>query len=172
MRSANWLVLLYLASIAAANALVSRFGPSVAVLNAFLFIGLDLSTRDQLHALWQGRALWPRMLALVVGGGLLSLLLGGAGRVALASCLTFVLAGVADAVSYSLLRRHSWLVRANGSNFVAAAVDSLCFPLLAFGWPLLWGVVLGQFLAKVAGGAFWATLLHHAARHLYAPGRP
>lgn len=51
------------------------------------------------------------------------------------------------------------LQRINGSNLIAAAVDSLCFPLLAFGWPLLWQVVLGQFLAKLLGGAVWAWLL-------------
>lgn len=161
MRFTKHLVLVYLAAIVAANVLVSRFGPSIAVLNALFFIGLDLSTRDLLHEQWQGHALWPRMLILIVAGGLLSLILGGTGRVALASCVAFIGAGVADAVTYRLLRsqpRH-WSI--NGSNLVAAAVDSLCFPLLAFGWPLLWVVVLGQFVAKVMGGAIWARLLEH-----------
>jgi hypothetical protein len=172
VRFPNALVLAYLGAIIAANLLVSCFGPSIAALNAFLFIGLDLSTRDRLHALWQDRALWPHMLALVAGGGLLSLLLGGASRVALASCLAFVLAGIADTAVYHILRQHSWQWRANGSNLVAAAVDSLCFLLLAFGWPMLWSVILSQLFAKVAGGTFWATLLRHASRHLHAADRP
>ncbi|NTU84155.1 MAG: VUT family protein, partial [Chloroflexales bacterium] len=86
-------------------------------------------------------------------------LLGGAGRVALASCLAFILAGIADTVGYRLLQRQPRLRRINGSNLVAALVDSLCFPLVAFGWPVLWGVVLGQLIAKVLGGALWAWLL-------------
>ncbi|NJO81801.1 MAG: VUT family protein [Blastochloris sp.] len=157
----NPLVLLYLAAITAANLLVSRFGPSVAVINAFLFIGLDLSTRDRLHEQWQGRLLWPRMLLLISAGGLLSLILGGSGRIALASCLTFALAGIADTLVFHALAHRPWLTRVNGSNLFAAAVDSFWFPVLAFGWPPLWGVVFGQLIAKVAGGAIWAWVIAH-----------
>lgn len=159
MPSPNPLVVAYLAAVAAANLLVSHFGPSAAVLNALLLIGLDLSTRDALHERWQGKAFWPRMLALVCAGGALSLLLGGSGRVAAASCASFVLAGIADTVSYRLLCQQPRLWRVNGSNLVAAGIDSLCFPVLAFGWPVLWAIVLGQFAAKVIGGALWAPLL-------------
>jgi len=49
-------------------------------------------------------------------------------------------------------------VRVNGSNVVSAAVDSVVFPTLAFGSFLPW-VILGQFLAKVAGGAVWSLIL-------------
>lgn len=168
MRTPNLLVALYLAAIVLANVLVSHLGPPAVVANAFLFIGLDLSSRDRLHEQWQGRALWPRMLALVVAGGLLSLLLGGAGRVALASCLAFMLAGVADTATYRVLQRQPWLWRVNGSNLAGAAVDSLLFPLLAFGWPLLWPIVFGQFVAKVAGGALWGWLLTSRERSVEA----
>jgi queuosine precursor transporter len=167
VRYPNLLVAVYLAAIVLANLLVSHYGPAASVLNAFLLIGLDLSARDRLHEQWRGRLLWPRMFTLIAVGGLLSLLLGGAGSIALASCLTFMLAGITDAATYHALRRLPWLPRANGSNLIAAAIDSLCFPLLAFGWPLLWSVVLGQFLAKLAGGALWSMLLgrwHHSPR--------
>ncbi|NTU85457.1 MAG: hypothetical protein HGA45_39905, partial [Chloroflexales bacterium] len=43
----NPLILPYLGAIIAANVLISRYGPAVAIMNAFLFIGLDLSTRDR-----------------------------------------------------------------------------------------------------------------------------
>jgi hypothetical protein len=69
----------YLLAIVAANLLVSHFGPGVTVINAFVFVGLDLSTRDRLHEQWQGRFLWARMLGLIAAGGLLALLLGGSG---------------------------------------------------------------------------------------------
>lgn len=172
MRLPDPLVVAYLAAVAAANLLVSRFGPSLAVVNALLLIGLDLFTRDALHERWQGKALWPRMLALVGAGGVLSLVLGGSGRVAVASCVSFVLAGIADSASYSLLRQRPRLWRVNGSNLVAAAVDSLCFPVLAFGWPVLWSVVVGQFLAKVVGGALWAALLLQRPRRARQEARP
>ena len=153
------LISAYLSAIVAANLLVSHFGPTASIVNAFLFIGLDLSSRDRLHELWQGRALWARMLVLIIVGGLLSLILGGSGRIALASCMAFVLAGIVDTHIYSALAHRGWLWRANGSNAIAAAVDSLCFPLLAFAWPPLWGVVLGQFVAKVGGGMLWSLAL-------------
>ena len=73
-------------------------------------------------------------------------------------------AGIADTVSYRLLNHQPRLWRVNGSNLIAAAVDSLCFPLIAFGWPMLWGVVLGQLIAKVVGGAIWAWLLFSIPR--------
>jgi hypothetical protein len=153
------LVVAYLAAVALANLLVSRYGPAIAILNALLFIGLDLSARDHLHVRWQGQALWPRMLLLVGAGGLLSLLLGGSGRIAFGSCIAFVLAGMADSVVFRALHSYPWLQRVNGSNLAGAAVDSLCFPLIAFGWPVLWTIVLGQFVAKVAGAAAWSWLL-------------
>ncbi|GAB4440301.1 MAG: hypothetical protein OHK0015_36130 [Chloroflexi bacterium OHK40] len=153
------LVVAYLLALVAANLLAARFGPGVTVLNAFLFIGLDLSTRDQLHARWQGRRLWPRMLLLIGSGGLLAFLLGGSGHIAIASSLAFIAAGSADALVYHALGRHARLVRINGSNLAGAIVDSLLFPLLAFGWPLSWAIVLGHILAKVVGGALWAHVL-------------
>ena len=168
MRFCNPLVLAYLTAIVVANLLVSRFGPSVSVLTAFLCIGLDLSTRDRMHEQWRGRALWPRMLLLICTGSVLSLLLGGAARIALASCLAFILAGIADTVTYHALRQRPWLRRVNGSNLAGATIDSVCFPLLAFGWPLLCCVVLGQLAAKLAGGALWAALLHRRALRIAA----
>lgn len=155
------LVVVYLLAIVAANLLAARFGPAVTVLNAFLFIGLDLSTRDQLHARWQGRRLWPRMLLLISSGGLLAFVLGGSGRIALASGVAFAVAGIADAAVYRALGDRPWPWRVNGSNLAGAIVDSLCFPLIAFGPPVLWSIILGQFVAKLAGGALWAVLLHH-----------
>lgn len=155
------LVIIYLAAIITANLLVATFGPSISILNAALFIGLDLSCRDRLHAQWHGRGLWWKMAALIGAGSLLSYLLNaGAGPIALASFIAFAASGTVDAMCYHLLRERAYLVKVNGSNIVSAAVDSLIFPALAFGFPLLWLVVVGQFVAKVAGGAFWSLALH------------
>jgi uncharacterized PurR-regulated membrane protein YhhQ (DUF165 family) len=59
---------------------------------------------------------------------------------------------------YHLLRHRRWSIKVNGSNVVSAAADSLIFPTLAFGALLPW-IVLGQFVAKVAGGALWSIVL-------------
>lgn len=58
------LITLYLVAIVAANLMVAQFGVAVVIFNAFVFIGLDLSTRDALHERWQGEHLWRNMLLL------------------------------------------------------------------------------------------------------------
>ena len=155
----KWLIALYLVAIVAANLLVTLFGPAVAIVNAFLFIGLDLTTRDALHEAWQGRGLLPKMAILIAMGSLISWLLNrNAGPIALASFVAFAVSASLDAIVYGLLGRRDYLVRINGSNIVGAAADSLIFPALAFGGLLPW-IVLGQFVAKVAGGALWSWVL-------------
>lgn len=152
------LVAAYLAAITAANLTVAALGPSAAVWVAFLLIGFDLTCRDALHERWRDH-LVARMALLVAAGSLLSWAANpGAGQVALASAVAFGLAAGADGLTYHLLRERPWWVRVNGSNIVGAAVDSLVFPTMAFG-ALLPLVVVGQFLAKVLGGAAWAVVL-------------
>lgn len=152
-------MLIYLAAIVAANLLVAAFGPGISVINAFLFIGLDLVCRDSLHDQWGGRGLVWKMLLLLLAGGALSFAMNpGAGRIAAASVAAFILAGAADGLVYHLLSRHGWRRRVNGSNLAGAAVDSFVFPLVAFG-ALLWPIVIGQFVAKVAGGLLWSFVL-------------
>jgi Uncharacterized conserved protein len=154
-----WLVLMYLAAIVAANLTVAAFGPSVVVINAFLFIALDLTARDRLHEAWHGQGLAWKMALLIAAGSVLSYALNAsAGRIALASFVAFGVSAVLDTLCYALLGHRAYLVKVNGSNVVAAAADSLLFPTLAFGVFLPW-IVLGQFVAKVVGGALWAYIL-------------
>ncbi len=153
-------VLMYLAAIVLANLTVAMFGPSMTIVNAFLFIGLDLVARDKLHDTWRDNNLWLKMAALIATGSVISWLLNrDAGQIALASFVAFLLAGIADTVSYHLLRNRAWWQRVNGSNVVSAAVDSIVFPTLAFG-ALLPAIVVGQFAAKVAGGAMWSMIVN------------
>ena len=160
------MVVLYLGAIVAANLLVARFGPSVTVLNAFLFIGLDLTSRDTLHDRWHGKGLRWKMTLLVGTGSVLSYLLNrDAGRIAFASFVAFAVAGFVDVVVYewALRRGVGKMRRINESNVAAAAADSTLFPTIAFGefLPL---IVLGQFAAKVFGGAVWAWVLNAYSR--------
>ncbi|NIV38564.1 MAG: VUT family protein, partial [Anaerolineae bacterium] len=90
---------------------------------------------------------------LIGAGSVLSWVLNrDAGQIAMASFVAFACAGVADAIVYHLLGDRARMLKINGSNVVSAGVDSFVFPALAFGFPLLWGVMLGQFAAKVGGG--------------------
>lgn len=147
------LVFLYLSAIVAANLLVVAFGPGMSILNAFLFIGFDLSTRDALHDRWRGRNLWPRMLLLVATGSAISAVINWqAANIAIASFAAFLLAGIADALVYRTLDTRPRVLRMNTSNVVSAMVDSVAFPALAFGFPLLLPIMAGQFVAKVGGG--------------------
>ena len=148
----------YLVAIVTANWSVSRFGPSVSIITAFLFIGLNITTRDYLHEIWQGAALKRNMFLLIATGSLLSLVFN-AGQIALASFVAFAASETTDAVIYHKLGQYPRWLRINGSNVPSALVDSLIFPVLAFGWPPLWVVVFGQFAAKVFGGAIWSLIL-------------
>lgn len=154
------LIGLYLTAIITANLLVAAFGPAISIWCAFLFIGLDLTSRDRLHEAWHGRGLAWKMAALIAAGSVLSWLLNrNAGPIALASFVAFAASATVDTASYHLLRRRTYLLKVNGSNVLSAAVDSLIFPALAFGLPLLWVIVVGQFVAKVVGGFVWSVLL-------------
>jgi len=157
-------ILIYIATLVAANTTVAWFGPGVMPIVAFLFIGLDLTLRDSLHDQWRGKHLWSRMLALIVVAGLVSYALNPAsGAIAVASVIAFTLASLADAAAYQLLAGRSWSARANGSNFVGATVDSMVFPLLAFGSALP-SIVAAQLAAKVVGGMVWVLVIARIGR--------
>lgn len=152
-------VIFYLAAIVAANLITARYGPGASIFNAFVLIGLDLTARDKLHDAWNREGLAWKMAALIVTGSLLSWVINrDAGPIALASFVAFACAGTADTLVYSLLGNRAKLLQINGSNIVAAMIDSLVFPTLAFGgiMPL---ITLGQFAAKVAGGFIWSLIL-------------
>ncbi|RMH00517.1 MAG: VUT family protein [Chloroflexi bacterium] len=151
-------VILYLVAIILANLSVAAFGPNVAILNAFLFIGLDLTARDKLHDAWRGNRLLPKMAALIAAGSALSWILNrNAGPIALASFVAFAAAATTDALVYHRLGHYPRWLRINGSNIPSAAVDSVVFPTLAFG-SFLWSIVLGQFVAKTLGGFVWSLI--------------
>lgn len=153
-------VLTYIVAIVCANLSVAAFGPWVSPLNAFFLIGLDLSLRDKLHDRWSGKQLWPRMVGMIATAGVVSYLLNpAAGKIAVASMVAFVVAGLVDAAAYHLLRSKPFLTRANGSNSAGALADSLLFPTIAFGG-FLPHIVALQFAAKVAGGAVWAWIVN------------
>jgi uncharacterized PurR-regulated membrane protein YhhQ (DUF165 family) len=159
MKTTVVLVSVYLVAIVAANQIITHQGPTWSIYTAFVFIGLDLVTRDRLHDAWKGRVL-RNMALLILAGSVISYAVNrNSGRIALASCLAFGLAATADGVVYHLRRKERWADRSNESNVAGAGVDSLIFPLVAFGTPVLWAIMFGQFTAKVAGGYLWSLVL-------------
>jgi uncharacterized PurR-regulated membrane protein YhhQ (DUF165 family) len=154
------LIVLYLVAIVAANLSVTYFGPASTIVNAFLFIGLDITTRDMLHERWEHKNLWLKMAALLGTGSALSWVLNrNTGPVAIASLAAFAASGAADTIVYHLMRNRSKFQKVNGSNLVSSAVDSIVFPTVAFGALMPW-ITLGQFVAKLVGGFLWSMLLN------------
>lgn len=158
------IVLAYLAANVLANLSVTFFGPISTPINAFLLIAFDLVSRDTLHERWHNKNLKLKMLLLIGAGAILSWLMNrGAGRIATASFVAFLLTGLTDTLVYHLLRNHTKLVKVNGSNLVSAAVDSIAFPTIAFGSFIPW-IILGQFAAKVFGGYVWSMILYRGTK--------
>ena len=149
------LSIIYIVAICAANFSVHMFGPVVTPLNAFLFIGLDFIIRDKLH---ERIGVW-RMLGLIAVAGVISFAINPAtDMIAVASVAAFALAAVTDAGVYQSLIHKPWMIKSNGSNVASSAVDSVVFPLIAFGI-FMPCVGIGQFAAKVFGGAVSSWLL-------------
>lgn len=144
----------YIFALIAANLLVAAFGPTVTPINAFLLIGLDLALRDALHFQLKN---W-QMATLILAASVSSYLLNPAsGQIAIASAIAFLLSNAIDWIVFSRTKGN-WLKRSNISNASGALIDSLIFPLIAFG-SILPAIIAGQFLAKVAGGAIWSMVL-------------
>ena len=152
---------LYLFAIIAANMIVTWLGAWVTPITSFVFIGLDITTRDKLHDSWKGRGLLWKMSLLIFCGSALSFIINrNAARVAFASFAAFLVSSAIDAVVYHFIAR-SRFERVNWSNLASAAADSILFPAIAFGWPPPLEIVYGQATAKIAGGLFWSLVFHN-----------
>ncbi len=152
------LVVLFLTAIVAANLITTHYGPSASIYNAFFLIGLDFITRDRLADFW-GTTRWVKMALLIAAGGVLSYAVNAdAAKIAEASCIAFAAAEIVEALAYHFLRRQQWVERAPKAALLAAAVDSLVFPTIAFGG-VMWSITFGQFFAKLAGAVVWAWVV-------------
>jgi hypothetical protein len=121
------LVVSYLVVLVIANLLVTQGGQAVLLVTAVLLIPFDFAVRIRLQERWTGLHLWSRMAALIVVGGILTILtVPGSRTIASASVAAFVASSVVGAVVYAYTRARMWSVGA------MAAIDSILFPLLAF----------------------------------------
>lgn len=153
------LVFIYLATIITANFSSYYFGAWVSIINALVFIGLDLTLRDRLHELWHNNKLWAKMFLLILAGsGITYLINSHAYTIALAGSISFFAASLVDTVIYHLLKEKSFMLKCNGSNLMSSLVDSVLFPTIAFG-AFMPVIIIGQFIAKASGGFFYSLML-------------
>lgn len=161
------LVLGYLAAIVVANLTTAHWGADWSILNAFLLVGLVLTTRDRLNDAWGANRV-RNMAALILAGSGISYLAAITltpsstphelvAKIALASCVAFAASESLDWITYRALRARPWLERATSSNVVGAIFDSVIFVSIAFGFDLY--IVVAQIGAKVAGGYLWALAM-------------
>lgn len=151
-------VLSYLCAIIIANGAVSAFGQAALPFTAFILIPFDLVARDILHERWKGGALWRKMLLLIVTGSFLSYISSVAtARVSIASAIAFLCTGLVDTYVYYLLDKLHRFWKINCSNLASASVDSILFPLIAFG-ALIPSLSVAQTFSKFAGGFIWGAL--------------
>lgn len=152
-------VVLWLVAIVSAN-LLTTLSEWMSPVTSFVAIGLNLTVRDGLHEVWHNRGLWWKMTLLILAGSALSVAFNyDALQIAIASFLAFMGAGLADTVIYQLMYRFKRLEKVNASNLVSSLTDSLIFPIVAFGFPILWHIILADFAAKLAGGFIWSLIL-------------
>lgn len=153
-------VSLYLLAVVLANGLVTLFGQSALPFTAFVLIPFDLLARDVLHEKWKKDQLWFRMTLLILSGSLMSYVTSiASARVSLASAISFLLCGFSNAVIYHLLDslKFNRMIRMNGSNAVAAVVDSIVFPCIAFSSVIMY-LSFAQAVSKFIGGLVWTLL--------------
>lgn len=155
----NPYVLVFLGAIVSANLVLYFLGPIPwAMVNGFIFIGLDFVVRDKLHEIWETH-LWKRMLGLIFAGSAISVLFNvGALQIAIASFIAFLVAGLVDAVIYHALKDKKWLIKSNASNAGGSIADSILFPTIAFG-AFMPEVILGQIASKFLGGVVWSIVI-------------
>lgn len=156
------MVALYLGAIVVANFVVAAWGQAALPFTAWVLIPFDLVTRDVLHEKWskQPGGWVARMIALIATGSVLTAALAWEARqVAIASFVAFLLAGATNALIYHWLRERTRFVRMNTSNAGAAVIDSVVFPVVAFGLADTSGwLCASQAGSKFFGGLFWSWL--------------
>jgi len=147
-------------AVVVANLAVARWGQVALVFTAWVLIPLDMLARDFLHDRWRGKRLVLRMVGLVAVGGVFAAALNmAAWRVAVASVCAFVLAMTVNALVFEVAARRG--VRRFGrmtvSNLFASVMDSVVFPVVAFGTFDAW-LSVAQAGSKFCGGLVWSAV--------------
>jgi uncharacterized PurR-regulated membrane protein YhhQ (DUF165 family) len=152
----------YVGAVVIANLAVNHWGPKAAPAIAFVAVAAVLIFRDQFAQLtgqrWQAQLL---QAGLIGAGALATYLINeNAALIAKASVIAFAASESTEQVAYYLMRRRPWMEKAPYSAVFGAAVDSVLFITIAFGFDG-W-IIVGQFAAKLGGAWLWASLIDKA----------
>ena len=143
-----YLLCIVLADVIAARWIVS-IGFGLMVPAGVFMIAPIFTLRDSLHrkygAKWVTAFIFiasaiSYILSVVTSNELL-------GKVTIASVVAFLISENLDTIVYHLVRERSWMYRVMTSNSVSAAVDSIVFIWIAFGFSL--NFMLGQYIVKM-----------------------
>jgi len=149
--------ILFIGVAVVSNLLINHFGKWATPFVAGAFIGLNITARDYLHESWEDN-LWLKMLGLIGIGSVLTALVNiSALRIAVASFLGFLSAGIIDTLVYGKLIDRKPLFKINGSNLFSSLTDSIVFISVAFGLTPV--IIAIQFVAKFIGGLIWSPVV-------------
>lgn len=145
---ALYVLVIYLANYAVNHYGVVSVGFGLVAPAGVYFAGLAFTLRDVTQATLGKLA----VIAAILGGAVLSMLLGadatipgGHVSIAVASGVAFLASELADFAVYTPIRQRGWLPAVIASNVVGAVLDSLLFLYLAFGSTGFWkGQVVGK----------------------------
>ena len=151
-------IAIYLAAVVAADLLVAHFGQVALLFTSWVLIPLDLVLRDLLHDVWKSEKNFIlRMSSLVLSASIISYLINsGSGPVATASFLAFSASGIAATAVYQLMLAKPRLAKMNVANAVSSVLDSVIFPMVAFGGFNL-ALSSAQAASKFLGGLVWSV---------------
>lgn len=140
------MVFLYVSLFIVANLLVASFGPWITPFNALFIISADMVIRDRIQ--FNNGFFWSVSSCFVAG--LSTVIINpDAGMIAIASMSSVIMAGVGSAIIFKF-KSGCFYRKAFPANVAAAAIDSVAFPIIAFGH-LMIDVTIVQFLAKTIG---------------------
>ena len=149
----------YLIALVAANLLVKHFGPYGLWFSSAFLIPFDFICRCIFHETWKGAKLIFNLILLTIFSGIITFVLNeDALNIAAASFAGIVAVQIFAGLFYQALKKKSFLIKVNLSDFIAIVVDSIVFQLVAFS-VINWQVTTGQILIKVLGGLLWFYII-------------
>jgi uncharacterized PurR-regulated membrane protein YhhQ (DUF165 family) len=154
MNEISYILLVLAADLLAARWIVPLpFG--LAVPAGVFPIALIFTVRDDIHEKYGRKGAYALITIASVLSWVLSAILGSSllARVTLASVAAFALNEIVDTEIYHTLRKRNRFMAILGSNAVSAALDSVIFIAIAFGWN--WSLIVGQYAVKMVLSSLW-----------------
>ncbi len=152
------IIVFYLLAIVVSNIVVAMWGQAALIFTSLILIPFDFVARDILHERWQGKSLLKNIVLLGLAGSLITIILNtDAVWIALASVTAMCMALTVNTILYKLLYKVPRFKRMAVSNTITACVDSVVFPLIAFGGLSITLSII-QIISKSLGSLAWARV--------------